>query len=155
METRIGEAFHEAGHAVALWRQGLEIKYVTINNPFIDDPKKKCWTQPQLEKLPPNEPDLADKLCIFINAGCDAEEIKLGEVPELRLMEHQERIQGYLELSGRNFTDEEERHHVRKLSEEAYNLISESWELVEIVANELLEKDTLTGEKADTLLRKL
>jgi|SRR5713226_8457758 len=138
-------ACHEAGHAVACWRLGITIEYVTLDDHFTRMPS----TQPLDHDYPTNL-DAAQSWAIQAYAGQAAEELISCEPSVGSDHDRKSAREVMVPLIG-DPTDLEAK--LADLQERARQLMLDHREAVEELAIELLKVTEMTGDEVDHFLR--
>ena len=149
-------AFHEAGHAWMLEREGLVVRSVSINPPVSIQGDNRGETVPE-KTMEEGRKEISDKFVRAALAGSAAEHYLLGSWDKDGLLASAYdtgRARSYLAMTGNDWKPEAMTHYVQALSISVMEEISQpkAWHAITSLAYELLESGTLTGEKVARIL---
>lgn len=150
--TLIETAYHEAGHAVAAWVQGLEVQYISIV-PDEDASGSVVWKNElvgkKLDLLAGREWEDAKryvgKLVIALKAGPAAQR-RFSPCSWEPWQDHfdNEAITGY---AFETFADDDAVEWLRALDTAVDAILHQHWAKVEALAYQLLERRTMRGRE--------
>ena len=143
-------AYHEAGHAAAgaIFKQNPD--WATI----IPDPKSNILAEvTRMNGNRSSAKGLKEEIvfcyagqCAELRAGCSSRRAKLGARTDDEAAKHAIR-----RLCGENVTEETLRATEEAMRADAAKFVDEHWDLIERIANELLDHTTLAWEELDGL----
>ena len=154
-------AFHEAGHAVVAFCEGVRLKRLVLGSD--DDANGSATFRPLFRSLsaetmsPRQERRLLSSVRISL-AGAIAQRKAFHRSVRRWQSEDdengaRERVEWFLSGQPRPSSDELASAHLEVARIEASLILESRWNLVEALAGALLDRRTMTGKEAESLLR--
>jgi hypothetical protein len=155
-EKRRRVAFHEAGHAWMMWKEGLGVKSVSMEPHRSIQGDNRGETVPDLA-IEEGHNELSQKFAKAALAGSAAEHFLQGKWDEDSLQASTydtRKARGFLAMSKDNRDSESLDHDIQALSNSVMGEISRprEWHNVTDLAYALLASGTLTGEQVLEIL---
>jgi len=142
-------AFHEAGHAWAMFFEGLGVKSMSleIRAPVRGDNRGETVAEVHMSE---GRRDLSDKFARAALAGSAAEHFLMGDWDEESLLAGSYdtgRAKSFMSMTGDDWKSEALDHYIQALSSEVLDEISTPrvWHAITRLAYMLTEKGTMTG----------
>lgn len=149
-------AFHEAGHAWMMVREGLEVKSVSLkaSGPLQGDNRGETVPEHVMEE---GNRDTCEKFAKAALAGSLAEHYMLGKWDEESLVASAYdtgRARGCLSMSGEDWKPDALDHYIQSLGNMVMEEISQArvWHAITALAYEILASGTLTGIQVQEIL---
>jgi len=149
-------AFHEAGHAWMMWKDGLGVRSVSMepHTPIQGDNRGETLPDLAMEE---GRKELSVKFARTALAGSAAEHYLLGRWDEESLLASAYdtgRAKGFMLMSGDDWGSEALDHYVQAMSNTVMEKITRprEWHTITGLAYELLAAGILTGEKVLVIL---
>jgi hypothetical protein len=155
-DTLLRTAFHEAGHAWMMWKEGLGVNSISMEplSPIQADNRGETIQELAMEE---DRKELSEKFAKAALAGSAAEHFLLGNWDEESLQASaydKGRARGFMAMSGTDWKPEDLEHYVHSLSNSVMEEISRPkvWHTITCLAYELMEKGTMTREEVTFFL---
>jgi hypothetical protein len=149
-------AFHEAGHAWMMWKEGLGVRSVSMEprTPIQGDNRGETLPDLAMEE---GRKELSEKFARAALAGSTAEHYLLGRWDEESLLASAYdtgRAKSFMSMSGDDWGFKALEHHVQALSNTVMEKITRprEWHTITRLAYELLAIGTLIEEKVLVIL---
>ena len=149
-------AFHEAGHAWMMWKEGLGVKSVSMepHRPIHGDNRGETVPDLAMEE---GRDELSRKFAKAALAGSAAEHFLLGKWDEESLQASSydtKKAREFIVMSATDLEPDTLDHYVQVLSTTVMEEVARPrvWNAITGLAYELLESETLTGEQVVEIL---
>ena len=144
-------AFHEAGHAWMMVREGLGLRSVSINPGAFGTGDNRGETLPE-RSMEEGRRDLAEKFARASLAGSAAEHFLMGGWDEEGLQARAYdtgRAMSYIAMSGDDLRPEALEYYIQVLSNTVMEEMShpKTWDAVTGLAYALLERESMVGDE--------
>jgi len=155
-ENKRRVAFHEAGHAWMMWKEGLEVARVSME-PLTSVRRDNRGETVSVQVMEENRKELSVKFAKAALAGSEAEHFLLGKWDEESLQARafdMGRARSFMVMSGDDWKPEALDHFVQTMSNMVTEEISRPrvWDAITALAYELLVSGTLTGGRIREIL---
>ena len=149
-------AFHEAGHAWVMLKEGLGVKSLSTRAPSPHGGDNRGETIPDLA-MQEGRKDLAEKFARAALAGSAAEHYLMGKWDDESLQANAYdigRAKGFITMSGEDWKPEALEYYIRVLSNSLLDEISRPrvWNTITGLAYELMKAGTLSGKEVEAIL---
>ena len=149
-------AFHEAGHAWMMLREGLGVRSVTVAAGSAAPGDTRGMTVPD-SPLEEGNPELSRKCARAALAGSLAEHFLMGQWDEEVLQARAYdtgKARSALTISGEEWMPDSMDYTIHSMSNAVLNEISQlkAWDEITVIAYALMERSTLSGEELAALI---
>jgi hypothetical protein len=149
-------AFHEAGHAWMMVREGLGVRSVSLKPPSPLQADNRGHTVPE-QAMEEGRPDICEKFARAALAGSMAEHYMLGNWDDESLVASAYdtgRARSCLSMAGDDIRPDALSHYIHSLQNAVLDEISQAkvWHMITALAYELLASECLTGQQVRELL---